>query len=199
VSTNNAVATTPLPEAGGEAPVFVRTKYNDLADTYVADLDRMTANFPRPIQTRQPANAAFVAFHIGIPLEVLATGIAAIEQSQDLQGIKRFSAAEARDTLQLVDAFLPVIDRAEAFLSQLKFTVNAMRAGVASNVLQVYGVAKTLGRDPQSAELRAHGERIGRALARKGRKGKKGEAKQPETPPSGGAPAPSVNAPVPVK
>lgn len=199
MSTNNAVATNPNPEPGDETPVFVRTKYNDLADVYVAQLDRLTADFPRPIQTRQPANAAFVTFHIGIPLRVLATGIAAIEQSQDLQGIKRFSAPEARDTLQLVDAFLPVIDRAEAFWSQLRFTINAMRAQVASNVLQVYGVAKTLGRDPQSAELRAHGERIGRALGRKGRRGKKGVEKQPETPPSGGAPAPSANAPVPVK
>jgi hypothetical protein len=199
VSTNNAVATTPLPDAGETTPIPVRTKYNDQADDFIATLDQLMASFPVKLRIRHRATARFVDGHAGIPFAALAAGVAALEQSEDLRGIKHFASDVARDKLQLVDAYRGVVSRLLNLASAVKFTLNSLQAEVASEVLQVYGVAKTLGRDPQNAEIQAHADNIRQALGRSGRKGKKSEEKQPETPPSGGAPAPSANAPVPVK
>ena len=199
MSTNNAVETTPVPDSGETSSVPVRTKYNDEADVFLATLDQLMSNFPVKLRIRHRSTARFVDGHRGIPFAALTAGVAALEQSEDLRGIKHFASDVARDKLQLVEAFRGVVSGLLDLASSVKFTLNSLQAEVASEVLQVYGVAKTLGRDPDNAAIQAHADNIRQALGRKGRKGKKGEEKQPETPPSGGAPAPSANTPVTVK
>lgn len=189
MSTSNAVESTPLPGSGDTPPTLVRTKYNDQADAFLAMIEQLTAQFPVKLRTRHRATAGLVNSRASIPFAALSAGVAALEQSEDLRGIKRFASDVARDKLQLIDAFRGVVTAFTNFTAAMKFTLKSLQAEVASEVLQVYGVARTLGRDPEGAEIQSHADNIKRALGPRGRKSKKAEEKQP----------PSANAPVPVK
>jgi hypothetical protein len=199
VSTNNAVEPTPLPGTTDTPPTPVRTKYNDQADVFLAAIEQLTAQFPVKLRTRHRTTAGLVASRASVPFAALSAGVTALEQSEDLRGIKRFASDVARDKLQLIDAFRGVVSGFARFTAAMNFTLRSLQAEVASEVLQVYGVAKTLGRDPEAADVQTHADNIKRALGPRGRKSKKAVEKQPDTPPSGSAPAPSANAPVPVK
>lgn len=59
----------------------------------------------------------------------------------------------ARDTLQFVEVFRPVVDRLNAFTRSLQFTMSSRRAALASQALQVYFIARGLTRDVGSASL----------------------------------------------
>jgi hypothetical protein len=192
---NQAVETKSPPVNAADGPVLVRTKYNDLADHYNSVIDGLVGEFPVPFVIRHAKNSKFVDIHSGVPLKVISTAIAAVERSPELLGVKGFSAAEARDRMQLLEAFEGTADRAEAFAADLRFTIKLTRAQLASASLQIYGMAKTLGRDPENAEIAVHAANLGRDLGRKGTGRKKEEKKQPGTPPASGVPAPPDSTP----
>jgi len=193
MSTKNALEPTPSPGDPSAAPV--RTKYNDAADAFVGKLEAMKEGFPVKFLTRHRSKARFVDARIGVPMKCLSTGVAAIERSTDLQSVTRIDAAIARDQLQLVEAFMPVLLEAEKLYFGMKFTLNSVRADLANNILKLYAVAKTLGRDGEDAELAALADTISRDLGRKGIPKPKKLKKQPEPPSSGGLAAPSGSTP----
>lgn len=203
MSTNNEVQTNPtavVPDLSTGAPTT--TRYMTLADEFIATFDQLAAKIPK-FEIKPTSTVAFVNTHLAVPLQCLHTAVAAMELTPELQSLKRFNVAEARDTLQLIDAFGKVVDGGETFMSAVRFTVNLRRAELASAVLQYYSLTKRLGRAPDSADLATHAVNIGRDLGRKGRS-KKAKANppqpqpnQPGTPPSGGAPAPTGTTPTP--
>ena len=190
-TTINTVDPIPVPVPGDPDNVPVRTKYNDQADGYVAKLNAMMAEFPVEFQTRHRTKARLVDARIGVPMKCLSAGVAALERSPKLQSVSRIDAAEARDQLQMLEAYLPVLLLAEKFFFDMKFTLNTIRADLANNTLKVYGVAKTLGRDGEDPESAQLADVMGRELGRKRIPKLKKSAKQPAAPPSGGVPAPS--------
>jgi hypothetical protein len=190
MSTNHAVEPNPSPGDPSTAPV--RTRYNDEADAFVAKIGAMKQAFPVKFLTRHRTTARLVDARIRVPLKCLSTGVAAIERSTDLQSVTRIDAAESRDQLQLLEAFVPALLEAEQLYLGMKFTMNSVRADLANNILKLYAVAKTLGRDGEDPELAALAETISRELGLKGIGKSKKDKKQPEAPSSNGAPVPSV-------
>jgi tetratricopeptide (TPR) repeat protein len=65
----------------------------------------------------------FVRSHLNVSNEFLATAIAAVEQTPALQAVNKLDPVAARDTLQFIDAFRPVLDKVSAFANALKFTI----------------------------------------------------------------------------
>lgn len=188
MSPTMAVETPVRAELSIAAPTV--TRYMELADQFIKTLDALSATVPR-FESKHRSTAAFVTAHIGISLKCLNTAVAAVEETPELQGLNRVKVAEARDTLQFIDTFTPVVDKVQAFADALRFTVNSRRAELAAGVLQVYGAAKLLARNPDMAAVGVHAANIGRDLGRKGRRLAAGKPPktEPATPPSGGAPA----------
>jgi hypothetical protein len=114
--------------------------------------------------------------------ESIRSTIAAIDANPELNSAGKFDVQGARATLQFLDAFRPVIDQLEEFLTNLKFTYGARKARSIADVLQTLQIAKGIGRDPSSAGVEAHTKMIQRDL----RKPRVKAVKPPKTPATAG-------------
>ena len=167
-------------------PTPTVTFYQKLADDFSKALDEITAIIPK-LEITHPATANFVRSHLNVPTEFLATAIAAVEQTPELQGTGKLDVAAARDTLQFIDAFRPIQDKVTAFANSLKFTMASRKATLAADALQVYSIAKGIARDPGAAAVASLVSNLKRDLGRRGRpKGSVAAAAKPAP-----APAPS--------
>ncbi len=59
---------------------------------------QITAIIPK-LEITRPATANFVRSHLNVSTEFLATAIAAVEQTPELQGTGKLDVTAARDTL----------------------------------------------------------------------------------------------------
>jgi len=167
-------------------PTPTVTFYQKLADDFSKALDEITAIIPK-LEITHPATANFVRSHLNVPTEFLATAIAAVEQTPELQGTGKLDVTAARDTLQFIEAFRPVQDKVTAFANSLKFTMASRKATLAADALQVYSIAKGIARDPGAAAVASLVSNLKRDLGRRGRpKGSVAAAAKPAP-----APAPS--------
>lgn len=183
---NTATAAAPPPEgttpdpATGPTPTV--THYQQLADDFSKALDAIVQNIPK-LEITHPATANFVRSHLNVPTEFLATAIAAVEQTPELQHINKLDVAAARDTLQFIDAFRPIQDKVNALANSLKFTMASRKALLAADALQIYNIAKGIARDPGAAAVASLVANLKRDLGRRGRtKGSIAAAKQPAPP-----------------
>jgi hypothetical protein len=97
-----------------------------------------------------------VRAHRTVPHEFIASMIAAVEQVEQLQIVQKFDVAEARETLQFIDAFRPVADQLAALTAALRFTMEWRKARVVEAGLQTYDIARGLARDEENSPLTAH-------------------------------------------
>jgi hypothetical protein len=168
------------------APTPTVTFYQKLADDFSKALDEIAQIIPK-LEITHPATANFVRSHLNVPTEFLATAIAAVEQTPELQGTGKLDVTAARDTLQFIEAFRPVQDKVTAFANSLKFTMASRKATLAADALQVYSIAKGIARDPGAAAVASLVANLKRDLGRRGRpKGSVAAAAKPAP-----APAPS--------
>lgn len=175
-------ATTPTPTI---------THYQQLADDFSKALDQIASIIPK-LEITHPATANFVRSHLNVPTEFLATAIAAVEQTPELQGVNKLDVTAARDTLQFIEAFRPVQDKVTAFANSLKFTMASRKANLAADALQIYSIAKGVARDPGAAAVASLVSNLKRDLGRRGRA--KGSAAA--TPKPAPKPAPQPAGPV---
>ena len=167
-------------------PTPTVTFYQKLADDFSKALDEIAQIIPK-LEITHPATANFVRSHLNVPTEFLATAIAAVEQTPELQGTGKLDVTAARDTLQFIEAFRPVQDKVTAFANSLKFTMASRKATLAADALQVYSIAKGIARDPGAAAVASLVANLKRDLGRRGRpKGSVAAAAKPAP-----APAPS--------
>jgi hypothetical protein len=141
------------------------TQYQLLATEFSAALDKVAGLVPKP----DPAHAvteSFVNARLGTPIEFLGTVIVSVEQAPELQGTGKLDPKAGRDTLQLYDAFRPVLDKVERFKKDLLTNLNVRLAVLSEEALQVYVVAQTLARDRKSATLAALVANMKRDLGR---------------------------------
>lgn len=165
-------------------PTPTVTFYQKLADDFSKALDEITAIIPK-LEITHPATANFVRSHLNVPTEFLATAIAAVEQTPELQGTGKLDVAAARDTLQFIDAFRPIQDKVTAFANSLKFTMASRKASLAADALQIYSIAKGIARDPGAAAVASLVSNLKRDLGRRGRpKGSVATAKPGPLPPT---------------
>jgi hypothetical protein len=144
------------------------THYQQLADEFMRELDDIATIIPS-LEASHVSTAKFVRSHLNVSNEFLATAIAAVEQTPALQGVNKLDVQAARDTLQFIEAFRPVLDKVSAFASTLKFTVASRKASLVADALQIYDIAKGVARDPGSAAVASLVANMKRDLGRRGR------------------------------
>src|ERR1051326_19458 len=167
-------------------PTPTITHYQQLAENFSKALDEIAAIIPK-LEITHPATANLDRSHLNVPTEFLATAIAAVEQTPELQGTGKLDVTAARDTLQFIEAFRPVQDKVTAFANSLKFTMASRKATLAADALKVYSIAKGIARDPGAAAVASLVANLKRDLGRRGRpKGSVAAAAKPAP-----APAPS--------
>src|ERR1051326_198755 len=177
------------------APTPTVTFYQKLADDFSKALDEIAQIIPK-LEITHPATANFVRSHLNVPTEFLATAIAAVEQTPELQGTGKLDVTAARDTLQFIEAFRPVQDKVSAFANSLKFTMASRKANLAADALQIYSIAKGIARDPGAAAVASLVHNLKRDLGRRGRaKGSGAATAKPAPQP----PAPVTPLPMEVK
>jgi hypothetical protein len=159
--------TTPTPPPAPPVTPTV-THYQQLADDFSKALDEIAQIIPK-LEITHPATANFVRSHLNVPTEFLATAIAAVEQTPELQGVNKLDVLAARDTLQFIEAFRPVQDKVTAFANSLKFTIASRKASLAADALQIYSIAKGVARDPGAAAVASLVSNLKRDLGRRGR------------------------------
>lgn len=171
VTQPQAGAADPAPDPAPAPPVTATptvTHYKQLADQFSQALDEIASIIPK-LEAQHPATANFVRSHLNVPTEFLATAIAAVEQTPELQGVNKLDVAAARDTLQFIDAFRPIQDKVTAFANSLKFTMASRKASLAADALQIYSIAKGIARDPGAAAVASLVSNLKRDLGRRGR------------------------------
>lgn len=182
--------TTAVPSAGATpdptVPSPTVTHYQQLADDFSKALDEIAAIIPK-LEATHPATANFVRSHVNVPTEFLATAIAAVDQTPELQGVNKLDVTVARDTLQFIEAFRPVQDKVTAFAHSLKFTMASRKASLAADALQIYDIAKGVARDPGAAGVASLVQNLKRDLGRRGRKKSAAAAAKQPAPPFVGA------------
>ncbi len=165
-----ASADAPLDGTTPEVPLTPTiTHYQQLADAFMKDLDDIASVIPQ-LEASHISTATFVRTHLNIPNQFLATAIAAVEQTPALQGVNKLDVLAARDTLQFIEAFRPVLDKVSAFANSLRFTMNSRKASLALDALQIYDIAKGVARDPGSAAVASLVANMKRDLGRAGRR-----------------------------
>ena len=136
---------------------------------------------PHPSQPRLSGRAATV------PLAAVEAGFAACDNQEALQ--KSIDMASVQFDHQYTSIFAELRDEANTLASGLDHTVRSKRYRVGQAMLRVFNVARTLGKAPENAHLRAHIAAMDRALNPRRRNGNK--APEPGPVPPGQAPQPS--------
>jgi hypothetical protein len=145
------------------------TYYQQLATQFMADFDQVAQIIPK-LESDQVVTAEFVRSYQSVPIEFLSTTTSAVEQTPEFQNINKLDIAMARDTLQLLDAFRPVLDKVSAFTKNLQFTLMSRKALLGFETLQVYDIAKGFARDRNNAIIPALVANMKRDLGRRGLK-----------------------------
>jgi hypothetical protein len=133
-------------------PTVTVTFYQQLASDFMKELDDIAPIIPR-IEVTRTYSADFVRSFRNIPIPFLVTAVMSVEQTPDLQGVNKLDVKAGKDTLQFLEAFRPVLDKLTAIQQSLKFTMDHRKASLAAPALQIYDVAKGLGRDQSDALL----------------------------------------------
>jgi len=156
------------------------THYQQIAANLARAIDDMLALIPSFVESHPDTNA-FVRTHQNVPLQFIATAVAAVEANPELQG-GTFDATEARDALQFIDAFRPMADRLNAAAKNLTFSINSRKANAGTGALEVYAIAKRVALNPLSTTVASHVGNLKRDLGRRGGVRKKRQTPAPGTP-----------------
>ena len=148
-----------------ETPTPTVTHYQEVAAQLRKALNDAQALIPT-FAPAHPATKESVRKYQSFPDTLIGTAIAAVEGSAELQRVGKFDVVEARDVQQFIEAFRSCIDQADVLLRDMKFTVAARKANVIAEALQLYDIAKGLGRDPDSADVAAHAHNLRRDIHR---------------------------------
>jgi hypothetical protein len=181
------------PAAAADTPTPTPTHHQQLAAAFIKGLEDLGATVPQ-LEIGHNNTRRFVRTHSGYSITFLRTTVSAVEQSQELQAVKKLDPQEGRDALQFIDAFLPVLDAIETLRASLRFTIDARKANLAADCLQIMAIARGISRDPSSAAVGAHLVVMQRDLGRKRRKSAAEEPKPPEGAPKTGMSEPRANA-----
>jgi hypothetical protein len=157
------------------------TFYQKAADDFMKAIDAVIPIIPK-LEILHPQDADFVKSHLNVPLQFLDTAISVVEQTPDLQALRKMDAKASRDVLQFNQAFRPAWDKVIAVAQAIKDTMDTGLANVVVDSFQVYALVKAMSRDPRSAALVVHLKNLRRDLGRSGRSTK--ASAKPEQPPS---------------
>src|ERR1044071_6699431 len=98
-----------------------------LADDIAEAIDAIAARIPG-LEAPHPSTATRVRGARTVSREFIASMIAAVEATPDLQSTGTFDPQEARATLQFIDAFRPIADRLASLQASINYTMASRRA-----------------------------------------------------------------------
>jgi len=167
-------------EATAEPPLTPTvTHYQQVADDFMKSLDSLVEVMPK-FEISHSTTARFVRTHQNVSDAFLATVLSAVSQTPELQAVNKLDVVAARDALQFIDAFRPVLDKISAVASSLRFTLDSERAVLVADALQIYAIAKGVARDARGAAVGLHVRNMKRDLGKRG--GRPKEKAPDETP-----------------
>jgi hypothetical protein len=162
----------PPVDPGSDAPpTLTITYYQQLAAHLMSALDEISAIIPRlqevgvqrtGVATKPPSG------HRNIPIAFLTTAVDSTEQLPELQVNNKLDVARGRDTLQLIDAFRTVQNRAAGFGRDLGQVLDGRQSALALESLDTYSLAQSLARDKTNVPLNEAVENMSRTLGRRG-------------------------------
>jgi len=146
-----------------EAPTV--TEMDRIAEGVRAAVNAIAELIPQ-LERPHPSTSNRIRAHRTVPREFIISMIAAVEQVEELQTVRKFDVDDARETLQFIDAFRPIADQLAALTAALRFTIESRKARVVAAGLQTYDIARALARDEESSPLTAHVSILKRDLRR---------------------------------
>jgi hypothetical protein len=158
-------------------PTLTVTYYQQLAAHLLSAFDEIAAILPQFEETgmvqrtgvaTKPPNG-----HHNIPIAFLRTAVDSTEQLPELQVNKKLDVERGRDTLQLLDAFRTVQNRAAAFGRGLGLVLDTRQSALALQSLDTYSLGQSLARDKTNVPLNEAVDNMQRTLGRRGRRKKK--------------------------
>jgi hypothetical protein len=167
-----SVIISPPPVPQPADPASLTTYHQQLAAYCLALLDEVAAVIPR-LEETMPTRASRGSGHLNIPTVFLGTAVDSVEQVPALQNMNGLDVHRGRATLQLLEAFRPIRDKAAAFDRALVRLLNAQRSSLTVEALDTYDLAKCLARVPSNTAVIPCVDNMQRALGRRGRAAKK--------------------------
>ncbi len=169
--------------AGAETTALAPVAVDELTTKVVAALNVIAAIIP-DLRTPHPPTARKVRGGRTVPRDAVVSIVAMVEASPALQEMNLLNTGHAREVLEYDDGFRVLDEQLDRLRRQVRYTVKARWAEVASRAMDIYGMAMLLAKEPRHADLAAHLATIKRHLARtngaSGRKKKKKEESKPE-------------------
>jgi hypothetical protein len=166
------------------------THYQETADQVKKFIESARATMPT---VDVPADLTLDSPQKILRDEFIATAVGMYDGSSDLQKFPVIDLTDARDTLQYMDAYRPVILLLENQIRHLKMQFKVRKQRAAENALLVYQLAKTVSRATPGVDLDAHLGTMKRQLSRKKKVVKASTPKTTTSSPSTTAPpAPSM-------
>lgn len=111
-----------------------------------------------------------------VPIPFMQVAASVESRSPDLRGMNRLPEERVNDALIFMREYLVVRNCLEILLENVDFSIDALRAELASDSLVVYSVAKAMGRNRKTG-LHEHLRQMRVLLGRSGRK--KAKVKEP--------------------
>ena len=122
-----AVMAEVLPFTPLETPTV--TEMDRVAEQVRATIDSVAALIPR-LEQPHPSTRHRIRAHRTVPRAFIVSMIAAVEEIETLRLVRKFDVDDARETLQFIDAFRPIVDQLQALTSALRFTIESRKARV---------------------------------------------------------------------
>lgn len=155
------------------APVYSPPNPSELlAAELIGVLNDFAARVPG-LTGPHKSTAMSVRRHRTISKTFMRSAIFTTGEFENLQATGTLGIDAARESLQFVDAFKPVLTELKILTKQMGFTIELRTAEVSDAALRIYGIAKILARDPSTGDLAGHAAILKKRLGRKGGRKKK--------------------------
>lgn len=148
-----------------ETATLVPVAVDEVSTKIVAAIDLIASLIP-DLRTPHPLTAKKVRGGRTVPREAVLAVIAMVESSAVIRSMNLFDPQHGREVVELDDGYRVLDERLERLRRQVRYTVEARWAEVASTAMDAYMMAKKLARQPRYADLAAHVAIIGRHLGR---------------------------------
>ena len=143
------------------APVAVE----EVSTKIIAAIDLVASLIP-DLRTPHPLTEKKVRGGRTVPREAVLAVIAMVESSRVIRSMNLFDPGHGREVVELDDGYRVLDERLERLRRQVRYTVEARWAEVASAAMDAYMMAKRLAKEPRYADLAPHVANIGRHLDR---------------------------------
>lgn len=148
-----------------ETATLAPVALHEVSTRIVAAIDLIASLIP-DLRTPHPSTEKKVSGGRTVPRDAVLAIIAMVESSAVIKSMNLLDPKHGREVVELDDGYRLLDERLERLRRQVRYTVEARWAEVASAAMDAYMMAKKLAKQPRYADLAAHVAIIGRHLDR---------------------------------